>query len=116
VPWKALTWRKAIVRRSQAALGEKSAGKRSGVLARTYQTVLRAAEKCAETACCEGASALDRPNPNDRWLPVRWIMRNRFASSEKIEHYYGPLLIIHSTHDTVIPFAMGQTYSPVPTS
>jgi len=43
------------------------------------------------------------------WLPVRWIMRNRFASIEKIGHYHGPLLIIHGTQDTVIPFAMGQT-------
>jgi fermentation-respiration switch protein FrsA (DUF1100 family) len=42
------------------------------------------------------------------WLPVRWIMRNRFASIEKIGHYHGPLLIIHGTQDTVIPFAMGQ--------
>ena len=42
------------------------------------------------------------------WLPVRWIMRNRFASIEKIGQYHGPLLIIHGTHDTVIPFAMGQ--------
>jgi uncharacterized protein len=43
------------------------------------------------------------------WLPVRWIMRNRFASIEKIGRYHGPLLIIHGTQDTVIPFAMGQT-------
>ena len=43
------------------------------------------------------------------WLPVRWIMRNRFASIEKIARYDGPLLIIHGTEDTLIPFAMGQT-------
>jgi fermentation-respiration switch protein FrsA (DUF1100 family) len=43
------------------------------------------------------------------WLPVRWIMRNRFASIEKIGRYQGPLLIMHGTQDTVIPFAMGQT-------
>src|SRR5262249_7880760 len=43
------------------------------------------------------------------WLPVRWIMRNRFASIEKIGRYHRPLLIIHGTQDTVIPFAMGQT-------
>ena len=43
------------------------------------------------------------------WLPVRWIMRNRFASIEKIGRYQGPLLILHGTHDTVIPFTMSQT-------
>jgi fermentation-respiration switch protein FrsA (DUF1100 family) len=42
------------------------------------------------------------------WLPVRWIMRNRFASIDKIERYDGPLLIVHGTQDTLIPFAMGQ--------
>jgi len=43
------------------------------------------------------------------WLPMRWLMRNRFASIEKIARYHGPRLIIHSTADTLIPFAMGQT-------
>ena len=50
------------------------------------------------------------------WLPVRWIMRNRFASIEKIGRYQGPLLIIHGTEDTLIPFAMGQTLFALPTS
>jgi fermentation-respiration switch protein FrsA (DUF1100 family) len=36
-------------------------------------------------------------------------MRNRFASMEKIGRYHGPLLIIHGTQDTVIPFTMGKT-------
>jgi hypothetical protein len=42
------------------------------------------------------------------WLPVRWIMRNRFASIDKIERYHGPLLIVHGTQDTLVPFAMGK--------
>jgi fermentation-respiration switch protein FrsA (DUF1100 family) len=42
------------------------------------------------------------------WLPVRWMMRNRFASIAKIGHYHSPLLIVHGTEDTLIPFAMGQ--------
>jgi fermentation-respiration switch protein FrsA (DUF1100 family) len=42
------------------------------------------------------------------WLPVRWMMRNRFASIEKIGLYHGPLLIVHGTEDALIPFAMGQ--------
>jgi fermentation-respiration switch protein FrsA (DUF1100 family) len=54
-------------------------------------------------------SAVDVGQQAFPWLPVRWIMRNRFASIEKIGQYHGPLLIIHGTHDTVIPFAMGQT-------
>ena len=54
-------------------------------------------------------SAVDVGQQAFPWLPVRWIMRNRFASIEKIGQYHGPLLIIHGTHDMVIPFAMGQT-------
>jgi uncharacterized protein len=54
-------------------------------------------------------SAVDVGQQAFPWLPVRWIMRTRFASIEKIGQYHGPLLIIHGTHDTVIPFAMGQT-------
>jgi uncharacterized protein len=54
-------------------------------------------------------SAVDVGQQAFPWLPVRWIMRNRFASMEKIGEYHGPLLIIHGTQDTVIPFTMGQT-------
>jgi fermentation-respiration switch protein FrsA (DUF1100 family) len=54
-------------------------------------------------------SAVDVGQRMFPWLPVRWIMRNRFASVEKIGRYHGPLLIIHGTHDTIIPFTMGQT-------
>jgi len=54
-------------------------------------------------------SAVDLGQRAFPWLPVRWIMRNRFASLEKIGRYHGPLLIIHGTQDTLIPFAMGQT-------
>jgi fermentation-respiration switch protein FrsA (DUF1100 family) len=53
-------------------------------------------------------SAVDVGQQAFPWLPVRWIMRNRFASMEKIGQYHGPLLIIHGTQDTVIPFTMGQ--------
>jgi uncharacterized protein len=54
-------------------------------------------------------SAVDVGQQAFPWLPVRWIMRNRFASIEKIGQYHGPLLIIHGTQDTIIPFTMGQT-------
>ncbi len=42
------------------------------------------------------------------WLPVRWIMRNRFTSVEKIRQYHGPLLQTHGTADEVVPFKMGR--------
>jgi fermentation-respiration switch protein FrsA (DUF1100 family) len=42
------------------------------------------------------------------WLPVRWLMKNRFPSAERIAAYQGPLLQSHGTADEVVPFAMGQ--------
>lgn len=42
------------------------------------------------------------------FLPVRWVMRNRFDSDRQITRYRGPLLITHGTNDSIIPFEMGQ--------
>lgn len=42
------------------------------------------------------------------WLPVRWIMKNRYASIERIRDYHGPLLQTHGTDDEVVPFDMGR--------
>ena len=42
------------------------------------------------------------------WLPVKWIMRNRFPSVERIAAYQGPLLQSHGTADHVVPFEMGK--------
>ena len=50
------------------------------------------------------------------WLPVRWIMRNRFPSIERIQQYQGPLLQCHGTADQVIPYPMGQKLFKAATS
>ncbi len=42
------------------------------------------------------------------WLPVRWVMQNRFNSMEKISTYQGPLLQSHSRADSIIPFEHGR--------
>jgi fermentation-respiration switch protein FrsA (DUF1100 family) len=42
------------------------------------------------------------------WLPVRWIMKNRFSSIERIRHYHGPLLQSHGTADEVVPIEQGR--------
>jgi fermentation-respiration switch protein FrsA (DUF1100 family) len=42
------------------------------------------------------------------WLPVRWMMKNRFPSVERITTYRGPLLQSHGTADAVVPFEMGR--------
>ena len=42
------------------------------------------------------------------WLPVRWLMRTRFDSRERIADYHGPLLQGHSESDEVIPIDSGK--------
>ena len=42
------------------------------------------------------------------WLPVRWIMRNRFPSVEKIERCRRPVFITHGDADEMVPFTLGK--------
>jgi fermentation-respiration switch protein FrsA (DUF1100 family) len=42
------------------------------------------------------------------WLPVKWLMRNRYPSAERIAAYKGPLLMSHGTADRIVPFHMGK--------
>ena len=45
----------------------------------------------------------DRASELYPWLPIRLMVRNRFASRERIAHLGSPLLLLHATDDTVIP-------------
>jgi fermentation-respiration switch protein FrsA (DUF1100 family) len=42
------------------------------------------------------------------WLPVRWLMRNRFPSVTKIGQCKQPVFIAHGTTDGLIPFDQGE--------
>lgn len=42
------------------------------------------------------------------WLPVRWVMKNRYDNLNRIQKYKGPLLQSHGTADTLIPIAFAQ--------
>ncbi len=42
------------------------------------------------------------------WLPVRWLMRNRFDSAAIIGNYHGPLLQAHGDADTIVPLRLGR--------
>lgn len=42
------------------------------------------------------------------WLPVRWLLRDRFASAAKIPKVTAPLLVIHGDRDEVVPQARGR--------
>lgn len=51
------------------------------------------------------------------FLPVQWLMKNRYDSLSKIVHYHGPVLMSHGTADTLVPYTLGQRlFTAVPTT
>lgn len=42
------------------------------------------------------------------YVPVRWLMRNRYNSLERIASYSGPLLQSHGDRDSLVPFTLGK--------
>jgi fermentation-respiration switch protein FrsA (DUF1100 family) len=42
------------------------------------------------------------------WLPVRWVMRNRFDNLSKIRQCHGPVFIAHGTADNLVPFRLAK--------
>jgi fermentation-respiration switch protein FrsA (DUF1100 family) len=42
------------------------------------------------------------------WLPIRWVMRNRFDNLAKIGQCRSPVFIAHGTADSLVPFSLGQ--------
>ena len=42
------------------------------------------------------------------WLPVRWVLRNRYPSVDKLPRYTGPLIQIHGQPDEIVPYRFAQ--------
>lgn len=42
------------------------------------------------------------------WLPVRMVLRNRYASAKWIQQFEGPLLQFHGMPDQIVPFRFGK--------
>lgn len=39
------------------------------------------------------------------WLPMRWLLRDRYESTDYLTGYHGPTLVIRAGQDTVVPAA-----------
>ena len=74
---------------------------------------------CASAvASRDGAKALVLEKTFDRmhavaaerfpFLPVKWLMKNRYDSAAKLTIYDGPLLMVHGTTDTIVPMERGK--------
>lgn len=49
------------------------------------------------------------------WLPVHWLMIDRFPSQDRIGQVVCPILILHGKRDTVVPFELGnQLFAAAP--
>jgi hypothetical protein len=42
------------------------------------------------------------------WLPVRWLMVDRYSSVDRIPHVSCPILHLHGRRDTIIPIQLGR--------
>ena len=42
------------------------------------------------------------------YLPVSWMLKDRYMSKDKIKNIITPLLILHAKGDTIVPFWMGE--------
>jgi len=73
---------------------------------------------CVHLAATEGArglmvdrtfgSMVDVAALHMRWLPVRWLLRNRYPSQSRIQRYKGPLLQIHGEADEIVPIEIAR--------
>jgi fermentation-respiration switch protein FrsA (DUF1100 family) len=53
-------------------------------------------------------SIMDVAASHFRILPVRWLLRDRFHSDQRIGRVAAPLLIMHGERDFTIPIGMGE--------
>ena len=53
-------------------------------------------------------SAVDVAAAAFPFLPVRWLMRDRFSSDERIHNVRAPLLVMHGVKDTVVSIRFGE--------
>ncbi|ARQ00455.1 alpha/beta hydrolase [Pseudorhodoplanes sinuspersici] len=53
-------------------------------------------------------STLEIAQAHYPFIPVRWLMKDQFHSSERIGKVKAPVLILHGDRDTVIPIAHGE--------
>jgi pimeloyl-ACP methyl ester carboxylesterase len=54
------------------------------------------------------SSMTDAASYHYPWLPVRWVLVDRFSSDARIKHVVCPILQIHGGKDTLVPIDLGR--------
>jgi fermentation-respiration switch protein FrsA (DUF1100 family) len=54
------------------------------------------------------SSLTDAASNHFPWMPVRWVLIDRFPSEQMIQNVTCPILQLHGRRDTVVPFRLGQ--------
>lgn len=74
-----------------------------------------AAELCGEQTPPAGlvlrstfSSLVDVASQIYPWMPVRWLLRDRFESDRRIGEVSCPLLMLHGKLDTIVPLSQGR--------
>jgi len=57
---------------------------------------------------CTFTSLTDAASYHYPWLPVRWVLIDRYPSLERIPAVRCPLLMIHGRQDRIVPFEQGK--------
>ena len=42
------------------------------------------------------------------WLPVKYLLKDKYDSEKKIKNLQIPILIMHGKKDNIVPFKMGK--------
>ena len=54
------------------------------------------------------SSLIDAAGYHYPWLPVSWLLKDRYRSDQYITRVNAPLLILHGTKDSVVPINLGR--------
>jgi uncharacterized protein len=57
---------------------------------------------------CTFTSLADAGSYHYPWLPVRWVLIDRYPSIERIGYINCPLLMVHGQEDEIVPFEQGK--------
>ena len=53
-------------------------------------------------------SMIDAGKDKYPFLPVKWLLKDKYESSKKIKNINSPILVMHGKVDSIVPFNMGK--------